>query len=67
MFAGHSGNVLDCEVRYDLTTRLVAIGLDWSPRLWIARLASRAWEDNGLDVPECFLDSLVSFLGEPSS
>ncbi|KAG1893588.1 uncharacterized protein F5891DRAFT_985734 [Suillus fuscotomentosus] len=39
--------------------------LDWSPQLWIAchnddkqnaRLANHAWEDNGLDVPEDFLD-----------
>ena len=46
--------------------------LDWSPELWIAchdddeqnaRLARHAWEDNGLDVPEKFLDSLLDFLG----
>ena len=46
--------------------------MDWSPELWIAchdddeqnaRLARHAWEDNGLDVPENFLDSLLDFLG----
>ncbi|KAG1831619.1 armadillo-type protein [Suillus variegatus] len=45
--------------------------LDWSPQLWIAchdddeqnaRLANHAWEDNGLDVPEDFLDKLMSYL-----
>ena len=49
--------------------------MDWSPQLWIAcfdddeqnaRLASRAWEDNGLDIPENFLDTFVTFLGESS-
>jgi hypothetical protein len=48
--------------------------MDWSPQLWVAcfdddeqnaRLASRAWEDNGLDIPENFLDTLLAFLGEP--
>jgi hypothetical protein len=47
--------------------------MDWLPELWIAchdddeqnaRLARHAWEDNGLDVPEKFLDSLLDFLGE---
>lgn len=47
--------------------------MDWSPELWIAchdddeqnaRLARHAWEDNGLDVPENFLDSLVEYLGQ---
>lgn len=50
--------------------------LDWSPEIWIAccdedeqnaRLASRAWEDNGLDVPEKFLDTLLHFLGKCNS
>ncbi|KAI6029055.1 armadillo-type protein [Pisolithus microcarpus] len=45
--------------------------LDWSPELWIAchdddeqnaRLANRVWEDNGLDVPEGFLEQLLPFL-----
>ena len=47
--------------------------LDWSPELWIAchdddeqnaRLARHLWEDNGLDVPESFLPSLVLYLGK---
>jgi hypothetical protein len=46
--------------------------LDWSPELWIAchdddeqnaRLARHVWEDNGLDVPETYLDELVLYLG----
>ncbi|KAG1832884.1 armadillo-type protein [Suillus subalutaceus] len=45
--------------------------LDWSPQLWIAchdddeqnaRLANHVWEDNGLDVPEDFLDKLMDYL-----
>ncbi|CCM02945.1 uncharacterized protein FIBRA_05060 [Fibroporia radiculosa] len=45
--------------------------LDWSPELWIAchddddqnaRLANHVWEDNGLDVPEHFLQDLIAFL-----
>ncbi|KAG1774599.1 armadillo-type protein [Suillus placidus] len=45
--------------------------LDWSPQLWIAchdddeqnaRLANHVWEDNGLDVPEEFLDKLMNYL-----
>ncbi|KAI0366693.1 ARM repeat-containing protein [Pilatotrama ljubarskyi] len=45
--------------------------LDWSPELWIAchdedeqnaRLAYHVWEDNGLDVPEGFLQDLLPFL-----
>ncbi|KXN82440.1 Translational activator gcn1 [Leucoagaricus sp. SymC.cos] len=45
--------------------------LDWSSELWIAchdddeqnaRLARHAWEDNGLDVPETYLDELVGYL-----
>ncbi|KAG2121247.1 armadillo-type protein [Suillus clintonianus] len=45
--------------------------LDWSPQLWIAchdddeqnaRLANHVWEDNGLDVPEDFLDKLLNYL-----
>ncbi|KAG2360727.1 ARM repeat-containing protein [Suillus spraguei] len=45
--------------------------LDWSPQLWIAchdddeqnaRLANHVWEDNGLDVPEDFLDKLMNYL-----
>jgi hypothetical protein len=47
--------------------------LDWSPELWIAchdddeqnaRLARHAWEDNGLDIPETYLDVLIGYLGE---
>ena len=50
--------------------------MDWSPQLWIAcfdddeqnaRLANRAWEDNGLDIPENFLDTFLTFLGESST
>ncbi|KAG6844943.1 hypothetical protein H0H87_002276 [Tephrocybe sp. NHM501043] len=46
--------------------------LDWSPELLIAchdedeqnaRLARHLWEDNGLDVPEQFLDALLEYLG----
>ncbi|EKM53603.1 uncharacterized protein PHACADRAFT_125439 [Phanerochaete carnosa HHB-10118-sp] len=45
--------------------------LDWSSELWIAcrdddeqnaRLAEHLWEDNGLDVPESFLQSLLCYL-----
>lgn len=50
--------------------------LDWSPELWIAcrdddeqnaRLAEHLWEDNGLDVPENFLQSLLGYLGMNSN
>ncbi|KAF8216432.1 ARM repeat-containing protein [Mycena galopus ATCC 62051] len=50
--------------------------LDWSPELWVAchdddeqngRLARHAWEDNGLDVPEVFLDQLLPFLGHDNA
>lgn len=46
--------------------------LDWSPELLIAandedeqnsRLARLIWEDNGLDVPESFLQTMLKFLG----
>lgn len=46
--------------------------MDWSAELWVAchdddeqnaRLARHLWEDNGLDVPETFLDDLLAFLG----
>ncbi|KIY43656.1 translational activator GCN1 [Fistulina hepatica ATCC 64428] len=46
--------------------------LEWSSELWIAchdsdeqnaKLSLHAWEDNGLDVPESFLPSLIDFLG----
>jgi hypothetical protein len=46
--------------------------MDWSPELWVAchddddqnaRLARHLWEDNGLDVPETFMDDLLTFLG----
>ncbi|KAG5725284.1 Translational activator gcn1 [Termitomyces sp. T112] len=46
--------------------------LDWSPELLLAchdedeqnaRLARHLWEDNGLDVPEHFLDTLLGYLG----
>jgi hypothetical protein len=49
--------------------------LDYSVELWIAthdadeqnaNLASHLWEDNGLDIPETYLDGLVRFLGELS-
>lgn len=45
--------------------------LDWSPELWLAnhdadeqnaRLAAQLWEENGLDVPDNFFDTLVDFL-----
>jgi len=47
--------------------------MDWSPQLWIAcfdddeqntRLTSHVWEDNGLDIPENFIDTFLTFLGE---
>ncbi|KAJ7252741.1 armadillo-type protein [Mycena haematopus] len=50
--------------------------LDWSPELWVAchdddeqngRLARHAWEDNGLDVPEAFLEQLLPFLGHDNT
>lgn len=62
-----SDRYLTVQQPFDLTD------MDWSPELWIAchdddeqnaRLARHAWEDNGLDVPEKFLDSLLNFLGE---
>ncbi|KAG6884723.1 hypothetical protein C0993_008704 [Termitomyces sp. T159_Od127] len=46
--------------------------LDWSPELFLAchdedeqnsRLACHLWEDNGMDVPEQFLNTLLNFLG----
>lgn len=60
---------LSCSVDnqpFDLTD------LDWSLELLIAchdedeqnaRLARHVWEDNGLDVPESFLDHLLEYLG----
>ncbi|KAF8161530.1 armadillo-type protein [Crassisporium funariophilum] len=50
--------------------------MDWSPELWIAchdddeqnaRLALHVWEDNGLDVPETFLDDLLIYLGHDNA
>ncbi|KAK7030667.1 TOG domain-containing protein [Favolaschia claudopus] len=50
--------------------------LDWSPELWVAchdddeqngRLARHAWEDNGLDVPENFLEKLLPFLAHDNA
>ncbi|KAF5374683.1 hypothetical protein D9615_008940 [Tricholomella constricta] len=50
--------------------------LDWSPELLIAchdedeqnaRLARYLWEDNGLDVPEQFLDTLLDYLGHDNA
>ncbi|KAJ7449659.1 armadillo-type protein [Mycena latifolia] len=50
--------------------------LDWSPELWVAchdddeqngRLARHLWEDNGLDVPEAFLEQLLPFLGHDNA
>ncbi|KAF8057458.1 armadillo-type protein [Lyophyllum atratum] len=50
--------------------------LDWSPELLIAchdedeqnaRLARHLWEDNGLDVPEQFLDALLHYLGHDNA
>ncbi|ESK85788.1 translational activator [Moniliophthora roreri MCA 2997] len=44
---------------------------EWSPELWVAchdedeqnaRLARHIWDDNGLDVPQGFLDLLLQFL-----
>lgn len=46
--------------------------LDYSEELWIAMhdddeqnaaLASHLWEDNGLDIPETYLSSLLNYLG----
>ncbi len=46
--------------------------LDYSEELWIAvhdedeqnaNLASHVWEDNGLDIPESYLGSLLQYLG----
>ncbi|KAF9234000.1 armadillo-type protein [Melanogaster broomeanus] len=48
---------------------------DWSAQLWVAchdddeqnaRLANHAWEDNGLDVPENFVE-LLDFLGHDNA
>ncbi|RDB20660.1 eIF-2-alpha kinase activator gcn1 [Hypsizygus marmoreus] len=56
---------LQCLQPFDLTD------LDWSPELLIAchdedeqnaRLARHLWDDNGLDVPELYLDRLLIFL-----
>ncbi|KAJ3828802.1 translational activator GCN1 [Lentinula raphanica] len=50
--------------------------LDWSPELWIAchdddeqnaRLARHIWEDNGLDVPQTFIEQLLSYLGHDNA
>lgn len=50
--------------------------LDWSPETWLAyhdddehnaRLAQHVWEDNGLDVPEAFLDQLLDYLGHDNA
>ncbi|KAF8911690.1 armadillo-type protein [Gymnopilus junonius] len=50
--------------------------MDWSPELWIAchdndeqneRLALHVWEDNGLDVPETFLNDLLDYLGHDNA
>ncbi|KAJ7115902.1 ARM repeat-containing protein [Mycena epipterygia] len=50
--------------------------LDWSPELWVAchdddeqngRLGRHLWEDNGLDVPEAFLEQLLPFLGHDNA
>jgi hypothetical protein len=46
--------------------------LDYSEELWIAlhdsdeqnaNLANHLWEDNGLDIPETYLSSLLKYLG----
>ena len=50
--------------------------LDWTAELWIAvhdddeqnaRLARHVWEDNGLDVPEKFLEGLQMYLGKQTA
>ncbi|GLB43526.1 putative ARM repeat-containing protein [Lyophyllum shimeji] len=50
--------------------------LDWSPELLIAchdedeqnaRLARHLWEDNGLDIPQEFLDTLIGYLGHDNA
>ncbi|PFH47401.1 hypothetical protein AMATHDRAFT_152123 [Amanita thiersii Skay4041] len=50
--------------------------LDWSPAIWLAyhdedeqnaRLAQHLWEDNGLDVPEVFIDQLLTYLGHENA
>lgn len=47
--------------------------LDYSEEIWIAvhdadeqnaKLATHLWEDNGLDLPESYLASLLTYLGE---
>lgn len=47
--------------------------LDYSEEIWIAvhdadeqnaKLAVHLWEDNGLDLPETYLASLLKYLGE---
>jgi hypothetical protein len=47
--------------------------MDYSEELWIAShdqdeqnasLATHIWEDNGLDVPEGYLEPLLGYLGE---
>lgn len=60
------GSMTHATQPFDLTD------LDWSAELWIAchdndeqnaRLANHIWEDNGLDVPETYLNDLAPFLG----
>ncbi|KAK2463021.1 hypothetical protein APHAL10511_004676 [Amanita phalloides] len=50
--------------------------MDWSPEVWLtyhdddehnAQLAQHVWEDNGLDVPEDFLDQLLNYLGHDNA
>lgn len=50
--------------------------LDYSEEIWIAvhdadeqnaKLAVHLWEDNGLDLPETYLASLLKYLGEFTS
>lgn len=50
--------------------------LDYSEELWIAvhdadeqnaSLATHIWEDNGLDIPETYLLSLLHYLGMSAS
>jgi hypothetical protein len=47
--------------------------LDYSEELWIAahdedeqnaNLANHVWDDNGLDIPETYLNTLLRYLGQ---
>ena len=77
LFASTSGNSFFVFVWIRTTIHHISqpfdlTDMDWSAELWVAchdddeqnaRLAHHLWEDNGLDVPETFLDDLLPFLG----